>query len=294
MSSGQYWKPGDPKPAPKANAVDVKAFKSDNSKTAGAATLSKSVMNMKFMKARQTVAPPTQALSDLQSSVISSAISSEDIDSTPKPTATYLAQLNESLPSSSAVIPDRVVQYVFNGDDPYSALPGRRSFNNCNPAIAKFYQRALEELNYKGFSSSSTSSTGTGSKEKRSIETDIDIAKYDNLVGLPRGPNQSKKIVEPKKAFGNKASSGSSTEHSRKQGSQMKQDASLSSHREQLNHNRHVPKTSSNNSPSNTSDRFNGSNTMKKSVVSSVSSFNSKQKQSHSTVDKYPMKKLKS
>mmetsp|Transcript_15698 Transcript_15698/g.26329 ORF Transcript_15698/g.26329 Transcript_15698/m.26329 type:complete len:176 (+) Transcript_15698:41-568(+) len=64
-----------------------------------------------------------------------------------------------------------------------ASLPGRRSFNGCNKAVEKHYDQMMETLNYK-----------TKISPHKASEDDIALLKkYENLVGLPRGPNQGKK-----------------------------------------------------------------------------------------------------
>lgn len=66
-----------------------------------------------------------------------------------------------------------------------AALPGRRSFNGCNKAVERHYEQVLDDLNYKR--KTSVVKTDTISDEEM-------IKRYESLIGLPRGPNQGKKV----------------------------------------------------------------------------------------------------
>jgi hypothetical protein len=63
-------------------------------------------------------------------------------------------------------------------------LPGRRSFNGCNKAVERFYESRMEELKYKKKISVEPSNT---------ISDEEMLKRYENLIGLPRGPNQGQR-----------------------------------------------------------------------------------------------------
>jgi hypothetical protein len=65
-----------------------------------------------------------------------------------------------------------------------AALPGRRSFNGCNKAVERHYEQVLDDLKYKR--KITAVKTDTISDEEM-------LKRYENLIGLPRGPNQGKR-----------------------------------------------------------------------------------------------------
>jgi hypothetical protein len=65
-------------------------------------------------------------------------------------------------------------------------LPGRRSFGGFNKYVEKYYQMKLDELKLNSIMSNSSVKGGGVSDEEM-------LERYENLVGLPRGPKQSKK-----------------------------------------------------------------------------------------------------
>ena len=57
-----------------------------------------------------------------------------------------------------------------------ASLPGRRSFRGFNPAVERHYNTVMNNQRYDS---------------KLAVISDEDmVQRYDELVGLPRGPNQ--------------------------------------------------------------------------------------------------------
>lgn len=146
-------------------------------------TLSKSVMGMKFMKARNDSAKSgnksAEDVANIQfvksTSVISNTVSNTGI----------------SMHAVKTVTNEQDILYVEETIDTLSEFPGRRSFNNFNNSVNKYYLNKIEELN---IDKKLTPSSSSSQKERKTLISDDDlIQKYDELIGLPRGPNQSRK-----------------------------------------------------------------------------------------------------
>ena len=158
MTKVDYWKPGTSKTTP-AQKIAVPSIQKSPHVSTAKPSLSKGVLSMKFMKQKEVEATKKQ----------------EQAENTKK-------QEIET-PSTH----ETGVATVVNSENwsYFATLPGRRSFNGCNKAVERYYENRMEELNYKK------------KKEKTTnIETISDedmIKKYENLIGLPRGPNQGQR-----------------------------------------------------------------------------------------------------
>jgi hypothetical protein len=163
-----FWKPGMQQPS-SGNKIAAPAAAGTPVAAESKRTLSKGVLGMKFMKKKED-------------------------DAATKPVS---ASKDDAGTESIAATVDPTAQTFV---DPYAALPGRRSFNGCNKAVERYYESKLEDLNYKKRAPSNTGALTV---------SDEDILKrYENLVGLPRGPNQGQRPVEhqsknkPKRGLG--------------------------------------------------------------------------------------------
>lgn len=78
---------------------------------------------------------------------------------------------------SAAPRPQQVVQHDLQ------QLPGRRSFNGCNKAVERYYESKMEDLKYNWKKAASSSSSTSATDEEI-------LKRCENLIGLPRGPNQ--------------------------------------------------------------------------------------------------------
>jgi hypothetical protein len=151
-----FWKPGKQQPS-SSNKIATPGAVAAPIAAESKRTLSKGVLGMKFMKKKEDDA------------ATKSVAASKD---------------DAGTESIAATVDPSALTFV----DPYAALPGRRSFNGCNKAVERYYESKLEDLNYKKRSSSNTSALAV---------SDEDILKrYENLVGLPRGPNQGQRPAE--------------------------------------------------------------------------------------------------
>lgn len=170
--------------------------------------LSKSVLNMKFMKSREPTGPPTV------SSISSSAPSSSNREQNNQEKSTLssqstlqahslgmsseLGQMNLSANglevSNGRDTIDSVV-YIQETKDPLSLLPGRRSFQNCNAAVERNYRSRMDELNLDISAAMGGRRISVGPNLNGGVSDEEMLERYQHLVGLPRGPNQSRKPV---------------------------------------------------------------------------------------------------
>ena len=93
---------------------------------------------------------------------------------------------------NSTIVISSKVQFIQETKDPLSLLPGRRSFQNCNAAVEKNYRARMDELNLD-VSAVLGGSRSVGLSVGSSVSDEEMIERYKHLVGLPRGPNQSRK-----------------------------------------------------------------------------------------------------
>ena len=136
--------------------------------------LSKSVMGMKFMKVRNDSTKLTHAVPTV--TVVSNI--------------GFTSQVSLIVKEQTPFTPiEQDLVYIEESVDTLSEMPGRRSFNNFNNSVNKYYSNKIEELNIDKKITSSSSQKG----RKNLASDDEIIQKYDQLVGLPRGPNQSRK-----------------------------------------------------------------------------------------------------
>ena len=73
--------------------------------------------------------------------------------------------------------------FVITEDDSdlFQVLPGRRSFGGFNKSVEKYYHEVFDEQRLQKL----------GDKAKNNTISDEEMLKrYENLIGLPRGPNQ--------------------------------------------------------------------------------------------------------
>ena len=87
---------------------------------------------------------------------------------------------------------EKKVTWVRENKDLYSVLPGRRSFNGCNRAIEHYYQSLIDDKYQEAMKKKQNQSKGANEGEADDSENDVD---YDQLVSLPRGPKQGKRVL---------------------------------------------------------------------------------------------------
>lgn len=73
--------------------------------------------------------------------------------------------------SSVSSIPEVIVS-----DENVASLPGRRSFRGFNPIVERHYDTVMNNQRYDS--------------KLATISDEDMVQRYDELVGLPRGPNQ--------------------------------------------------------------------------------------------------------
>jgi hypothetical protein len=160
-----FWKPGTDGPS-KGREKEIEKEKTvrDSSATKGKGNeaekpiaLSKGVMGMKFMKEKEKYTEKSSYLNF-----------SKQLDSLEVP-----RQATDALECSE------------DSFDFIATLPGRRSFNGCNKAVERYYEQRLDDLKFRKKADSVTHTETVSDQEM--------IKRYENLIGLPRGPSQGKR-----------------------------------------------------------------------------------------------------
>jgi hypothetical protein len=162
-----FWKPGNSQPpikTPQKSSNDILNSSSASKNSAEKTILSKSVMGMKFMKKKEE---------------------SIRIEQEEKIKFDKISNINwiadEMTPETEMDIDDSELTCIKDDADNFSALPGRRSFGGFNKAVEKHYQQMVD---HKRFQISAQA-------DDAKVVTDEEmLLRYENLVGLPRGPSQ--------------------------------------------------------------------------------------------------------
>lgn len=163
-------------------------------------SLSKSVLNMKFMKSREPV-PPTSSVPSSSTNTQQNNhnhnldISSNHLPMTAGSTGSSSSDgINHSAKNGDSMDQEiegtQSIVFIQETTDPLSLLPGRRSFQNCNAAVERNYSARMDELN---FDITATRGRKSGAAGINSVSDEEMLERYQHLVGLPRGPNQSRK-----------------------------------------------------------------------------------------------------
>lgn len=178
--------------------------------------LSKSVMGMKFMQRQPAAEESKQKIAEKIAATVAANTTNDDSwFRTDHFTSEHNNSLDAPSPTSSSrarsktvVVSDsngksREISVVSARDevDVYARLPGRRSFNGCNRAVEKYYQQIIDS---KYIEKQSRKEERTTEKDIESgmLITDEDMAeRYEELIGLPRGPNQGKRAKPQQKSF---------------------------------------------------------------------------------------------
>lgn len=179
-----FWKPGAQPPGPAVNEKAASAISSSSkSSTSSSSTtvgnakevqhdpkinLSKSVMNMKFMKRK----------------VDDESVKSEEINKRKK---LLEAQWSSEMDINSIKEENEntSIKCTLENGDIYSALPGRRSFGGFNKSMERYYQQIMDENRMEKLV-----------KVSETIDDEEMINRYENLVSLPRGPNQGRMVKQ--------------------------------------------------------------------------------------------------
>ncbi len=160
--------------------------------------LSKSVMGMKFMQR----IPTTDSCEPIESQALAINQKSRDAwfrtdhfisESVDKKLLSLSHCISLIVSDSSGVKREVPVIFARGEIDIYARLPGRRSFNGCNRAMEKNYQQIIDAKYIET----------QERKENRVLDHDIENGKlitdeamadiYQDLIALPRGPNQGKR-----------------------------------------------------------------------------------------------------
>lgn len=122
-------------------------------------SLSKSVLSMKFMSKKVT--EDTETVSDLANAI-------------------YNPLRRENLDENKNIRWERDTSQI--------TFPGRRSFGGCNKFVERNYAKVLEDQYNIKLSER---------EDKATISEEEMIKRYDELVSLPRGPNQGLRKPRP-------------------------------------------------------------------------------------------------
>lgn len=173
-----FWRPGTAKPNESGIISSPVTSKDENNGKVletkeGKATLSKSVMTMKFMKRKAT--PDMNEMNSNKKSKAHETIqdSSELI---------IHQKLIEEL-SQNYDLSNNSYQEIQHSNSSYKCdqtFPGRRSYGGFNKAVELNYQNYLDEKRYNKLTKS----------KAWSIDENEVIERCEQLISLPRGPNQ--------------------------------------------------------------------------------------------------------
>ena len=151
--------------------------------------LSKSVLSMKFMQRKETPLEDTTSAGVKRAST-PNAITNESKRLKVQPSEDNLAdrmEVDNALTSPTALNPSNVSVSVNTSHHHHHVqYPGRRSFGGFNKVVERQYQQFLDDQRYNKMTSGSAL-LATSKKEDEMIE------RYEELIGLPRGPNQGKR-----------------------------------------------------------------------------------------------------
>jgi hypothetical protein len=162
-----FWKPGTTQPPTKTpqKSNDILSSSATGNKSTEKTILSKSVMGMKFMKKKEESIKIEQA----------EKIKFDKINN-----ISWIA--DEVAPITDLMdIDDSELTCVKDDADNFSALPGRRSFGGFNKAVEKHYQQMIDHKRFQ---------TSAKADDAKIVSDEEMLLRYENLVGLPRGPSQ--------------------------------------------------------------------------------------------------------
>lgn len=187
----QFWKPGSKLIKSKngsedknekavsvnsRNSIAIKRQQDNNSPpnvpdSASKLGLSKSVMSMKFMKRKAD---------------------ENSIENEEKNRKMKVTELMWSESRQQSHLQTEKSELICEKDesDVLSLFPGRRSFGGFNKAVERYFQKYLDDQKLDRIVTTKTVSSKYDVDDKEMLE------RYDQLIGLPRGPNQGKRIFE--------------------------------------------------------------------------------------------------
>lgn len=132
------------------------------------ATLSKSVLGMKFMKRKEEAKVNEEKALEKYNQINNDS--------------NWVANAEPSVMEVEPSDANEPLKCVKDDVDLYSSLPGRRSFGGFNKAVEAHYQQMINRDRFE-----------TKAKIKNEVTDEEMFQRYETLVGLPRGPNQGKR-----------------------------------------------------------------------------------------------------
>jgi hypothetical protein len=173
--SSTFWKPGETGPPSSLKEERTSNLQiKDANKTAAPASLSNSVLSMKFMKRKVEAEMQRKVETEKKIKLLdpqwSLAADSMEFD---MPSSTNSSFVHE------------------NENDFFSIYSGRRSFRSFNNQVEKYCAELADDQRFERAVSS-----------KESLTDEEMAQRYANLAGLPRGPSQGKrKLVSSKSSI---------------------------------------------------------------------------------------------
>jgi M-phase phosphoprotein 6 len=164
-----FWRPGNGEPAagPMAPQNAARAV-SSNGPVPSKPTLSKNVMAMKFMKRKADNDQTSLEEEEKRKRLFDSHWPVADRDATDNDDSGRTGQS----------------RFKKETDDLMAALPGRRSFGGFNKAVERHYEQIMDEKRLN---------RAAERANKNAVSDEEMLARYESLIGLPRGPNQGVK-----------------------------------------------------------------------------------------------------
>ena len=178
-----FWKPGQPTPNSASKKANVDEQMSPVGRPQGTpesgsklkTNLSKSVMSMKFMKRKEEI-------SEEESLQLAKRAKLEEADTWTRETEAMDLGGEQSGGNLMCTEVDVFGDVVL--------LSGRRSYGGFNKPVERFYKDAVDRVFFDKVTST----------EARTVNDEELLEQYQHLVGLPRGPNQSRKPEKSSKA----------------------------------------------------------------------------------------------
>jgi hypothetical protein len=173
----EFWKPGAEKPngteketdeVEKINTTRHNETMSSSGDPSKKASLSSTVMAMKFMKRKSDADAEAHEQAEKRRKLLDSQWTSE---------GTQVTSSNNGLVCTR------------DDSDLFSALPGRRSFGGFNRPVEKYYEQIMDEKRFE---------KAAEKVNRNSVSDEEMLARYENLIGLPRGPSQGQRQQQPR------------------------------------------------------------------------------------------------
>ena len=191
-----YWKPGQPTPSSGTKKAMVEEQTSPVGRHQGTPesgsklknNLSKSVMSMKFMKRKDEISEEDSLQLAKRAKLVEADTWNGDHEE---------MDLESEQPKGI-----KCTEVDVFGD--VVLLSGRRSYGGFNKPVERHYKDAVDKVFFDKVTSS----------DPRAANDEELLAQYEHLVGLPRGPNQSRRPGKSTKQHQNQKSASSSSSSS--------------------------------------------------------------------------------